>query len=104
MKSEVSLQEDGLLVRIEKVHLPVHSIWNAIDIDLLLPWCSVWSFINIAGDLSELGQLYSISLDDFERDILPDLQEHDSVIWFDCKFEDAANKSDETQLHAIVEK
>lgn len=58
----------------------------------------------ITGDLSELGQLYSISLADFERDILPSLQEHDSVIWFDCKGHSAASKSDETQLHTMVDK
>lgn len=61
--------------------------------------------IFIAGDLSGLGQLYSISLTDFERDILPKLREHDSVIWFDCKGDSTASKSDETQqLHATVEK
>jgi hypothetical protein len=59
----------------------------------------------IAGDLSDLGQLYSISQANFERDILPKLREYDSVIWFDCKGDSAAGKTEETQqLHAMVEK
>lgn len=59
----------------------------------------------IAGNLSELGQLYSISLANFERDILPNLREHDSVIWFDYRGDSATSKSDEIQqLHVLVEK
>lgn len=62
--------------------------------------------IKFAGDLSGVGQLYSISLADFERDILPNLQEHDSIIWFNCKGHSETCKSDddEIQLHALVEK
>lgn len=51
------------------------------------------------GDLSDLGKLYSISLDDFEKDILPDLQDHDSVIWFHSE-----GGRDVAHLHKTVEK
>ena len=89
-KLEASLQEDGQLARTQKV--------------ILHPYRSHVLFM-IAGNLSELGQLYSISLADFERDILPNLREHDSVIWFDCRGDSAASKSDEIQqLHVLVEK
>jgi len=34
-----------------------------------------------AGDLSEEGELFRISLTDFKRDVLPTLTEHDCVLW-----------------------
>ena len=58
------------------------------------------SCVCLAGDLSHLGQLYSISLEDFEKDILPNLHEHDCVIWFDFNTSDVAA----AQLQTTVEK
>ena len=57
-----------------------------------------------AGDLSKLGSLYSISLDDFEREILPTLQKSDSVILFDCRVDGLASKTDKTCLQNTIEK
>lgn len=57
-----------------------------------------------AGDLSHLGQLYSISLEDFEKDILQNLHKQDSVIWFDSNTKSGVSESDKMQLHKVVEK
>ena len=57
-----------------------------------------------SGDLSDLGQLYSISLENFEKDILPNLHKHDSVIWFDSTTNCGVGKSVTEQLHETVEK
>lgn len=62
------------------------------------------NLFKFTGDISDLGQLYSISLDNFEKDILPNLQEHDSVILFDSETNDAELRSDTSQLHTTVEK
>ena len=57
-----------------------------------------------SGDLSDLGELYSISLENFEKDILPNLHEHDSIIWFDCPTNSGVSKGVTQQLHKTVEK
>ena len=74
------------------------------DITFTTSLLLVFNSFFLAGDLSHLGQLYSISLDDFERDILPNLHEHDCVIRFEFNTKNDASSSDVAQLENTMEK
>ena len=59
-------------------------------------------FLCSTGDLSSRGHLYQISTSDFERNILPRLTEHDTVIWVGSDQSTASSEEDE--IYSLIDK